>query len=84
MNYSISQLLQEARDLPPIPQAVQRALTLIYDPESNAAELASILSTDQALAAIWKALLTRAESKYSAKLVTLPSCTVKTWTQSTS
>ena len=51
MNYSISQLLQEARDLPPIPQAVQRALTLIYDPESNAAELASILSTDQALAA---------------------------------
>ena len=51
MNYSISQLLQEARDLPPIPQAVQRALTLIYNPESNASELAAILSTDQALAA---------------------------------
>lgn len=51
MKYSIDYLLQEAGDLPPFPQAVQKVLALIHDPESNAADLAGILSTDQVLAA---------------------------------
>jgi len=51
MNYSIDQLIQEAAKLPPIPQAAQKALAFIRDPESNAADLASVLGKDQVLAA---------------------------------
>jgi putative nucleotidyltransferase with HDIG domain len=51
MNYTIDQLIQEATRLPPIPQAAQKALAFIRDPESNAADLASVLGKDQVLAA---------------------------------
>jgi putative nucleotidyltransferase with HDIG domain len=51
MNYSIDQLIKEAGKLPPIPQAAQKALALIRNPETNASHLASIIGTDQVLAA---------------------------------
>lgn len=51
MNYSINDLIQEAGKLPPIPRAAQKALALIRNPVSNAADLAGILGTDQVLAA---------------------------------
>jgi len=51
MNYSVDQLIQEAAKLPPIPQAVQKALAFIRDPRSNAADLAAVLGNDQVLSA---------------------------------
>ncbi|MEI6289660.1 MAG: HDOD domain-containing protein [Chloroflexota bacterium] len=51
MNYTVDQLIQEAVKLPPIPQAAQRALEFIRDPESNASDLAAVLSKDQVLSA---------------------------------
>jgi putative nucleotidyltransferase with HDIG domain len=51
MKYSINQLIQEAGKLPPIPQAAQKALELLRDPEANASNLARIIGTDQVLAA---------------------------------
>ncbi len=51
MNYSVDQLIQEAAKLPPIPQAVQKALAFIRDPKSNAADLATVLGNDQVLSA---------------------------------
>ena len=61
MKYSIDQLIQEASNIPPIPRAAQKALELLRDPESNTADLAGILSTDQILAAH---MLRRANSAY--------------------
>jgi putative nucleotidyltransferase with HDIG domain len=51
MNFTVDQLIQEAAKLPPIPQAAQKALAFIRDPESNAADLADVLAKDQVLAA---------------------------------
>lgn len=51
MIYTVDQLIQEAIKLPPIPQAAQKALEFIRDPESNASDLAAVLSKDQVLAA---------------------------------
>jgi putative nucleotidyltransferase with HDIG domain len=51
MKYSIDQLIHEASKLPPIPQAAQKALALVRNPESNAADLAAVLGKDQVLAA---------------------------------
>jgi HD-like signal output (HDOD) protein len=51
VSYPIEQFIQEASMLPPIPQTAQRALTIIRDPNRNAADLAGILASDQVLAA---------------------------------
>jgi HD-like signal output (HDOD) protein len=51
VRYPIQQFIQEASGLPPIPQAAQKALAVIRDPGTNAADLAEILSSDQVLAA---------------------------------
>jgi putative nucleotidyltransferase with HDIG domain len=50
MAYTLDQLIQEAKKLPPIPQAASKALALICDPKTNAAGLARIISADQVLA----------------------------------
>ncbi len=51
MNYSLDQLMKEASKLPPIPQAVRKALTIVNDPEVNLSSLACVIETDQVLAA---------------------------------
>lgn len=61
MNYSIDLLIQEANKLPPIPQAAQKALELIRNPGSSAADVAGVLGTDQILAA---RVLRQANSAY--------------------
>ena len=61
MIYSIDALIQEASKLPPIPEAARKALELIRNPASSAADLAGILGTDQVLAA---QMLRRANSAY--------------------
>lgn len=50
-SYPIEQFIQEASMLPPIPQTAQKALAIMRDPETNAADLAGILASDQVLAA---------------------------------
>jgi putative nucleotidyltransferase with HDIG domain len=50
-SYPIEQFIQEASMLPPIPQTAQKALAIIRNPETNAADLAEILASDQVLAA---------------------------------
>ena len=49
--YSVEQFIQEASDLPPIPQAAQKALALIREPGTSAVTLAGVLATDQVLSA---------------------------------
>ncbi len=51
VSYPVEQFIQEASMLPPIPQTAHKALAIIRDPETNAAELADILAADQVLAA---------------------------------
>ncbi|MBI4926787.1 MAG: HDOD domain-containing protein [Anaerolineae bacterium] len=52
MNLLLEQLIREAGDLPPMPQAAQRALALIRNPESSMTEVAATLSVDQALSSL--------------------------------
>jgi putative nucleotidyltransferase with HDIG domain len=47
---SISQLLSNLSDLPPIPEVAQKVLTMIRNPKSNMAEIGQMLSLDQSLA----------------------------------
>jgi putative nucleotidyltransferase with HDIG domain len=47
---SISQLLSNLSDLPPMPEVAQKVLTMIRNPKSNMAEIGQILSLDQSLA----------------------------------
>ncbi len=49
--YHVEQFIQEASGLPPIPQTAQKALVLLRDPNLNLAALASLMSSDQVLAA---------------------------------
>jgi putative nucleotidyltransferase with HDIG domain len=49
--YLIEQFIQEASMLPPVPETAQKALAIIRNPETNAADLADILASDQVLAA---------------------------------
>lgn len=51
MQYSLDQLIKEAGKLPPIPQAVQKALAIIQNPDVDATQLSRIIETDQVLAA---------------------------------
>ncbi len=47
---SISQLLSNLSDLPPMPEVAQKVLTMIRNPKSNMAEIGQVLSLDQSLA----------------------------------
>jgi putative nucleotidyltransferase with HDIG domain len=49
MGYTVDQLIREAGDLPPMPQAAQRALSLIRQPETSASQVAGVLAVDQVL-----------------------------------
>lgn len=49
---TIDSLLKRADALPPIPQAAQRALALIRDPDSSMLELADVLALDQAMTSL--------------------------------
>jgi HD-like signal output (HDOD) protein len=49
---SIEDLIRRAGDLPPLPQAAQRALTLIRDPRSNMSQIAEVLTLDPAMAGL--------------------------------
>lgn len=49
--YHAEQFLQEASGLTPISQTATKALELLRDPNTNATDLAKILSTDQVLSA---------------------------------
>jgi putative nucleotidyltransferase with HDIG domain len=71
MNYSIGELIRQAGKLPPIPKAAQKALALIRNPDSSAADVAGVLETDQILAA---QVLRRANSAFyglESKIVTV-------------
>ncbi len=48
----VDDLMRRVGELPPLPQVAQRALQLIRDPSSNMADLADVLSLDQALAGL--------------------------------
>jgi putative nucleotidyltransferase with HDIG domain len=49
MGFTVDQLIREAGDLPPMPQAAQRALSLIRQPETSATQVAGVLAVDQVL-----------------------------------
>jgi putative nucleotidyltransferase with HDIG domain len=51
MIYTTEQLIDEASNLPPFPQAAQKALALIRNPEVNPASLAQVIGADQVLTA---------------------------------
>jgi len=71
MIYTLDQLIQEAGKLPPIPQAAQKALALIRNPEANVGSLARIIGADQVLSG---QVLRCANSAYygmSSRLVTV-------------
>jgi putative nucleotidyltransferase with HDIG domain len=52
MPMSIDDLIQRIGDLPPMPQAAQKALVMMRDPDTNAMDLANVLSMDQALTSL--------------------------------
>lgn len=49
---TMDQLLEHVGELPPIPQVAQRALQVIRNPQSNMAELAELLSLDEAMTSL--------------------------------
>jgi putative nucleotidyltransferase with HDIG domain len=49
MPNSIDALIQQVGDLPPLPQAAQKALSLIRNPKSDMSDLANVLIIDQGL-----------------------------------
>lgn len=73
---SLETLIQEIETIPPLPTTVTKALQIIQLPESNAKELAKVLSEDQS---ITTTLLKYANSAYyglSRKVSTLSEATV--------
>lgn len=51
MQLSVDEILKSVRDLPPLPQSVERVLQLTDDPQSSVGEVAAAVSMDQALVA---------------------------------
>jgi putative nucleotidyltransferase with HDIG domain len=49
---NVDDLIRRAGDLPPLPQAAQKALSLIRDPHSNMGQIAEVLSLDPAMAGL--------------------------------
>ncbi|MBE0695616.1 MAG: HDOD domain-containing protein, partial [Anaerolineaceae bacterium] len=52
MNLTIDQLINEVGELPPFPQAAQKALRLIRNPDTSVKELAKVISVDQSLSGL--------------------------------
>jgi putative nucleotidyltransferase with HDIG domain len=52
MEHSIDQLINDVGDLPPFPQAAQKALRLLRNPDANIKELAKVISIDQTLSGL--------------------------------
>jgi putative nucleotidyltransferase with HDIG domain len=52
MNLSIDQLISDVGDLPPFPQAAQKALRMLRNPDINIKELAKVISIDQTLSGL--------------------------------
>lgn len=52
MKVTLEQLIRAAGELPPMPQAAQKALQLIRDPEVNMGEVAAVLAVDQVLSGL--------------------------------
>ncbi len=49
MNEALQKLLPKIGNLPTLPQVVERVMTLVEDPDTTSAQLASVIATDQAL-----------------------------------
>ena len=49
---SIDELITRVGELPPMPRVAQRSLELIRDPDSNMADLAKVLSMDEAMTSL--------------------------------
>jgi putative nucleotidyltransferase with HDIG domain len=52
MEFTIDQLISDIGDLPPFPQAAQKALRLIRNPDTSIRELARVISVDQTLSGL--------------------------------
>jgi len=61
MSVSIDELVNQVGNLPPLPQAAQKALALIRDPKSNASSISDVLGKDQVLTSL---ILRMANSVY--------------------
>jgi HD-like signal output (HDOD) protein len=61
MSVSIEELVNRVGNLPPLPQAAQKALALIRDPKSNMASISEVLEKDQILTSL---ILRMANSVY--------------------
>jgi HD-like signal output (HDOD) protein len=49
---NVDALIRQVGELPPLPQAAQKALSLIRNPKSDMADLASVLSMDQVMTSL--------------------------------
>lgn len=61
MSISIEELVNQVGNLPPLPQAAQKALELIRDPKSNMSSISDVLAKDQVLTSL---ILRMANSVY--------------------
>jgi HD-like signal output (HDOD) protein len=61
MSVSIDELVNQVGNLPPLPQAAQKALALIRDPKSNMSSISEVLGKDQVLTSL---ILRMANSVY--------------------
>jgi len=61
MSVSIEELVNKVGNLPPLPQAAQKALALIRDPKSNMGTISEVLEKDQVLTSL---ILRMANSVY--------------------
>jgi putative nucleotidyltransferase with HDIG domain len=52
MNLTIDQLINDVGELPPFPQAAQKALRLIRNPDTSVKELSRVISVDQSLSGL--------------------------------
>ena len=72
MSVSIDELVNQVGNLPPLPQAAQKALALIRDPKSSMASVSEVLGKDQVLTSL---ILRMANSVYYG--LTFPVTTVQ-------
>lgn len=72
MSVSIDELVNQVGNLPPLPQAAQKALALIRDPKSNMSSVSEVIGKDQILTSL---ILRMANSVYYG--LTFPVTTVQ-------
>lgn len=73
--FNLEVLLRRIGDLPPLSQAVNKALELIRNPKSNLAEVANVLALDQSMASL---ILRWANSAYYSPIQLSRPC-IKPW-----